>query len=224
MIADYKLNGHTHQHSNGYTNEMHSHASPARDADSIDEHQGFPGRGHHHTNGVMNGSVNGSAEANGCTTDEGQHSFGTPYFTFSPIAVVGIACRLPGHCNSPHALWQFMCKGGIAGNKPPESQARFHLDGHYDGSQRPATMPTPGGMFLEHVDLTAFDAPFFNIGTTDALSLEPQQRQLLELIYELLETSGVTMEGIRGTNVGCIVGASSCGKTIHSFCPISSRV
>ncbi|RCI09139.1 hypothetical protein L249_1549 [Ophiocordyceps polyrhachis-furcata BCC 54312] len=122
-----------------------------------------------------------------------------------PIAVVGMACRLPGNSNSPHALWEFLERGGIADNTPPES--RFRLEAHYDGSDKPKTMRSPGGMFLESVDVKQFDAAFFGIAKADAIAMDPQQRQLLEVVYECLENAGVTLGKLDGEAVGCFVGA-----------------
>ncbi|KAH8657763.1 putative polyketide synthase [Xylariales sp. PMI_506] len=120
-----------------------------------------------------------------------------------PVAVVGLACRLPGNCNSPRALWDFIKQGKIASPEPPLS--RFNIKGHYHGSGKPATMNSPGGMFIQDVDPAEFDARFFNVGDVDAATMDPQQRQLLEVSYECLENSGVTLEEISGTRVGCVV-------------------
>src|SRR5271169_3909151 len=98
-----------------------------------------------------------------------------------PIAVVGLACRLPGDSNSPTALWEFLKRGGIAHNEAPES--RFNLKGHHDGSRKPKTMRSPGGMFCESIDPKDFDAQFFNVSYVDAIAMDPQQRQLLEVVY-----------------------------------------
>lgn len=65
-----------------------------------------------------------------------------------PIAMVGLACRLLGINNFPTARWEFLHQGGCAGTQPPVT--RFTLAGHYDGSKRPRTMRSPGGMFLQN--------------------------------------------------------------------------
>ncbi|RDA93594.1 hypothetical protein CP533_6132 [Ophiocordyceps camponoti-saundersi (nom. inval.)] len=122
-----------------------------------------------------------------------------------PIAVVGMACRLPGNSNSPHALWEFLEGGGIADNKPPAS--RFRLDTHYGDPLKPGFMRTPGGMFLESVDLHKFDAAFFGIAKIEAIAMDPQQRQMLEVTYECLENAGITLERLDGEAVGCFVGS-----------------
>lgn len=127
----------------------------------------------------------------------------------APIAVVGMACRLPGHANSPQALWEFLERGGIAANRPPDS--RFRLEGHHDGSGRLRTMKSPGGMFMEDVDPALFDGQFFSATTTDCIAMDPQQRQLLEVTYECLENAGITLESVRGTSIGCFVAANAVG-------------
>ena len=128
----------------------------------------------------------------------------------TPIAVVGIANRLPGNSNSPGQLWNFLLKGGVAGNDPPES--RFSLQGHYDRSHKPHTMRTPGAMFLENVDPADFDASFFSISSADATAMDPQQRQLLEVVYEAMENAGLTLEQVSGAPIGCFVGSYAVGK------------
>lgn len=122
-----------------------------------------------------------------------------------PIAVIGMACRLPGESNTPHALWEFLEKGGIANNLPPET--RFRFDTHHDASTKPRTMRSPGGMFLESIDPKKFDAAFFGIATTDAIAMDPQQRQLLEVVYECLENAGIPLEKLYGESIGCFVGS-----------------
>jgi len=126
-----------------------------------------------------------------------------------PIAIIGMACRLPGHCSTPKDLWNFMMRGGIASNEPPTN--RFNLPGHFDSSRKPYTMKTPGAMFMENVDPADFDARFFNINELDAIAMDPQQRNLLEVTYECLENAGVPIEKLSGERVGCLVGASAVG-------------
>ncbi|KAI6303792.1 Type I Iterative PKS [Pyricularia oryzae] len=119
-----------------------------------------------------------------------------------------MACRLPGHSNSPQAFWDMLLANRVADNQPPAS--RFSLDGHFDGSRKPHTMATPGGMWLEDVDTELWDAPFFNVPRSDAAILDPQQRQLLEVVYECLENAGATLDSVRGSRTGCFV-AAMCG-------------
>ncbi|KAJ5952535.1 polyketide synthase [Penicillium vulpinum] len=125
--------------------------------------------------------------------------------TQEPVAIVGFACRLPGQSTNPRKLWDLLERGGIASNKVPKS--RFNIDGHWDGSIKPRTMRPLGGMFLEDTDPADFDASFFEISKSDAISMDPNQRQMLEVVFEGLENSGITLESLDGAPVGCFVGS-----------------
>ncbi|KAK1774693.1 hypothetical protein QBC45DRAFT_337084 [Copromyces sp. CBS 386.78] len=121
-----------------------------------------------------------------------------------PIAIIGFACRLPGGNHSPSKLWDFLEQGKVASNNVPKS--RFNVDAHYDGSHKPGTMRPPGGMFLDDsISLECFDAPFFSLSGADATALDPNQRQLLEVVYEGLENAGIPLETIDGRPVACFV-------------------
>ena len=127
-----------------------------------------------------------------------------------PIAIVSAACRLPGHANSPHRLWELLQAGGIAlSDAVPES--RFDSAGHFDGSGKPGTLKALSGMFIEDIDPATFDAPFFNLTRADAIAMDPQQRQLLEVVYECFENGGIKLEKVSGQEIGCFVGSYTVG-------------
>ncbi|KAI0853135.1 putative polyketide synthase [Daldinia vernicosa] len=121
-----------------------------------------------------------------------------------PIAIISMACRLPGSCNNPNEFWDFIKRGGIAPRTPPES--RFTIGTHHDSSTKRNTMTSPGGMFID-ADPRDLDASFFKLPKSEATAMDPQQRQLLEVVYEGLENAGLTMEEIDGQPIGCFVGS-----------------
>lgn len=122
-----------------------------------------------------------------------------------PIAIVGFACRLPGGNNTPQKLWDFLERGEVAYNKVPK--LRFNFEGHWDGSNKPRTMRQAGGMFLYDIDLADFDAPFFEVSRTEAVAMDPNQRQMLEVVVESLENAGIPLEKLDGAPVACFVGS-----------------
>ncbi|KAI0441390.1 putative polyketide synthase [Xylaria telfairii] len=126
-------------------------------------------------------------------------------FRQEPVAIVGFACRLPGGNHSPQKLWDFLERGDVASNQVPAT--RFNLNGHYDASHKPGTMRPPGGMFIGDVDLADFDAAFFEIGGTEAIAMDPNQRQMLEVAVEALENAGIPVNKLDGAPVACYVGS-----------------
>jgi acyl transferase domain-containing protein len=122
-----------------------------------------------------------------------------------------MACRLPGHSTTPGKFWDFLERGGIATNESPPT--RFNLSAHRDGSKKPKTMRTPGSMFVEEVYPRDFNAGFFGISGADAAAMDPQQRQLLEVVHECLENSGVPLEKLYGAQVACHVGSYAVGES-----------
>ncbi|KAI1311261.1 putative polyketide synthase [Xylaria venustula] len=125
-----------------------------------------------------------------------------------PIASVGLGCRLPGGNTSPSKLWDFLERGDVASRVV--SKTRSRLEGHCDGSLKPNTLRQPGGMFLDNTDLAGFDARFFEVGGNEASAMGPNQRQILEVVFESLENAGITLTDLDFQPVGCFVALYAC--------------
>ncbi|PLB47412.1 putative polyketide synthase [Aspergillus steynii IBT 23096] len=127
----------------------------------------------------------------------------TPATATGPeIAIVGMGCRLPGDIAAPSQLWDFLAAERSAGGKMPAS--RFNIDGYHGDPDEPATTRALGGYFLQE-DVRLFDNQFFGINNREAADMDPQQRKLLEVVFESLESAGVPLEEVSGANVGCYV-------------------
>lgn len=80
------------------------------------------------------------------------------------------------------------------------------MDGFYHSDlERPGSIFTAGGYFLNE-DIHAFDNEFFGINNLEAKYMDPEQRKLLEVVFECFESGGTTLEAISGANIGCYVG------------------
>ncbi|TRX91638.1 hypothetical protein FHL15_007420 [Xylaria flabelliformis] len=120
-----------------------------------------------------------------------------------PVCVVGMGCRLPGGIRSPSDLWGFLMRNHSA--QGPIPKERFNTKGFYAPDGRNGTMASDGGYFLQE-DVRQFDNSFFGISNIEAIYMDPQQRKLLEVTYECLESAGVSLDNISGTNTGVFVG------------------
>lgn len=101
-----------------------------------------------------------------------------------PIAVVGMACQFPGGSDSPSKLWDLLKSPRDLSKRVPTD--RFDSTGffHTNGSHHGAT-DCRDAYFIEG-DVTKFDNGFFNIQPGEAEALDPQQRMLLESVYDSL--------------------------------------
>ncbi|MGE5270611.1 MAG: type I polyketide synthase, partial [Thiohalocapsa sp.] len=119
------------------------------------------------------------------------------------IAIVGLACRLPGGA-SPSAYWRMLCGGVDAITEvPPE---RWPIDALYDPDpQAPGRMATRWGGFISDID--QFDAEFFGLSPREASQADPQQRLALELAWEALEDAAIRPRHLVGSRSGVFIGA-----------------
>ena len=118
--------------------------------------------------------------------------------TESPIAVIGMACRLPGDANNPEDLWTMLAEGRDGWCEVPRNRWDWKSFYHKDPETKEA-MNFSHGYFLQQ-DLTEFDARFFGIPAAEATGVDPQQRILLEVTYEALEHAGLPLEKLRGSD------------------------
>ncbi|HZN19882.1 MAG TPA: SDR family NAD(P)-dependent oxidoreductase [Micromonosporaceae bacterium] len=124
-----------------------------------------------------------------------------------PIAIVAMACRLPGGVETPEELWHLVTEHRDAITAPP-------ADRGWDLSAlAPGEMVAPGlHLIREGGFITGagrFDAGFFDISAAEALAMDPQHRLLLELAWEALERAGTDPQRLRGDQVGVFFGAIS---------------
>lgn len=204
-------NGHTNGHTNGFSNGS-SHSNGNFEPNGHHTQQPF-GQTNGHRVGQTNGLSNGLSNGHSNGVNGGPTSL--PKEKATPIAIVGMSCRLPGSVASPAEFWELCARARSGYSEIPKE--RFNTASFYHPNPGKAGSHNPvGGHFL-NTDLQAFDAPFFSLTEKEAISMDPQQRLLLECTFEALENAGIPKHKIIGKDVGVFVGGSFPEYESHLF-------
>ncbi|KAF3095918.1 hypothetical protein TWF569_001295 [Orbilia oligospora] len=121
-----------------------------------------------------------------------------------PIAIIGLACRYPGEASSGPKLWDLLINERSGQCDFPAT--RFNIDAFYKPQKDPTgAINMRGGYFIQE-DLRNFENEFFGINNAEATYMDPQQRKILEVVFECFESAGVPIEKLSGSNTGCYLG------------------
>ncbi|RXM41442.1 hypothetical protein BOQ62_00390 [Chryseobacterium sp. CH21] len=120
------------------------------------------------------------------------------------IAIIGIGCRYAGNITNSESFWTQLknCKDAIV-DVPTD---RWSLDKFYDHNEdAPGKMYTKKGAFLQQ-SIYDFDYNFFGISARESMTLDPQQKLLLEIAYEAFDDAGLDIHSLKKTNTGVFIG------------------
>lgn len=149
--------------------------------------------------GSANGHINGYVKnhADNRTNGNANGSKASP----EPVAVCGLAMRLPGGIRDAEAFWDVLHNG--IDTRAPVPSDRYNINGFNDSLGKKGAIKTQYGYFLNE-DLASLDTSFFTMTKTELERADPQQRQLLEVTRECFESAGEVNYG--GKLIGCYVG------------------
>jgi len=116
-----------------------------------------------------------------------------------------LGCRWPGGVTNPSQLWDLLAEKRSGYQRFKESD-RINPDGFYHpNGQRSGCAPTEGAYLLQE-DPKLFDHSFFGMTAPEAAVIDPQQRKMLEVVYEAFESSGEPWDDFYGSKTGVFVG------------------
>jgi acyl transferase domain-containing protein len=127
---------------------------------------------------------------------DNQASYRVPF----PIAIVGMAMKLPGGVNSAESFWEMLINKKDGHCEVPKT--RYNIDAFYNPSDH-NSVKSRHGYFLQD-NLAHYDRSFFGATETEAGKPDPQQRLLAEVVMECMESGG--QRNWRGRNIGCFIG------------------
>lgn len=149
-----------------------------------------------------------------------------------PIAIVGIACRLPGNVDSPDDLWNILTNGQPIftpapnqrwNTKIPEAPADTTPS---DASQTTNPKKLPRGAYLSDDQLELFDPEFFHLTDAEVLDMDPHMRLSLVVCAEALRNAGIRKAenadgGANGTDASS---SSSSSSSTNAYWDEKERV
>ncbi len=125
---------------------------------------------------------------------------------YEPIAIIGVALRFPGSANTLHEFEKLLQNGVDGITEIPKSRwdnSKFYSNKKDDKGK----IKTHSGGYIDNFDF--FDPNFFSISPKEAQYIDPQQRIMLELAWESLESANINPTEIIGTNGGVFIGVST---------------
>ena len=123
--------------------------------------------------------------------------------TREPIAIIGMACRIPGGGDDPDSLWSMLSTGVDAVTPiPPERLALLRALGD-TGFDMPELKNTHGA-FLSRIE--EFEPAFFGLTERESRRMDPQHRLLLEVAWQALENAALKPSDPRDSRTGLFVG------------------
>jgi acyl transferase domain-containing protein len=136
--------------------------------------------------------------SDGCSPKEVHHEA-----VREPLAIIGMGFRLPGGIHTAEDLWSVLVDKRSTRCKVPKD--RFNISAFYSNSGQPGALRSEYAHFLaESDDLRHLDTNMFPNAEKHANVFDPQEKMLLEVVYECMQNAGQT--NWQGDNIGCFVG------------------
>lgn len=115
------------------------------------------------------------------------------------LAIVGMSCKIAG-ANNPEEFWEMLIGEKDMISEIPKDRWNWK---DYPGISK-------WGSFVD--DIAGFDPLFFGISPAEATYMSPEQRLMIQYVWECMEDAGYAPDQLRGTNTGLFMG---CGPSSY---------
>ena len=176
-------NGHANDHTNGHANDLSNKVNGLS----------------HGVNGLSNG-VNGTHNKDNYSNGHANNHHNGANET--PVAICGMAMRLPGGIRNDIDLYKFLFNKQDA--RSIIGADRYNVDAFYSPYSQDGTISTKQGYFLNDLDYSNLDLSMFTFSAAEAEQLDPNHRLVLEVVREAFESAGES--DWRRKNIGTYVG------------------
>lgn len=119
------------------------------------------------------------------------------------IAVIGIACHLPGNIQTAGEFWNALLN----------ERDLITQQGLFKRWNRKKNGTVPHAGLL--ADIAGFDNEFFHISPGEARYMDPQQRHMLMVAYKAFEDAAIPAESLRNSNTGIFIGIGAVDYSMH---------
>ncbi|OMP79234.1 type I polyketide synthase [[Flexibacter] sp. ATCC 35208] len=125
------------------------------------------------------------------------------------IAVVGMACHLPGGIHTVNDFWNAL----LAGEDLVTNYSLLTRWQEMEQKEYLFNKCMPHAGLLD--DITLFDNDFFHISPAEARYIDPQHRHLLMLAHKALADAGIPADKLKGSDTGVFTGISAFDYSLH---------
>ncbi|CQR70174.1 Polyketide synthase PksM [Sporomusa ovata DSM 2662] len=127
------------------------------------------------------------------------------------IAIVGMACRLPGAKNYD-IFWDNLSRG--VSSIQEITRSKFNIQ-YYSPTRDEHKCISKWCGLIDEID--QFDNGFFNISPREAGKMDPQQRILLEEAWHCIEDSGISLQMLQGKTTSIYVGVMATTNSLAAY-------
>ncbi len=131
------------------------------------------------------------------------------------VAVIGMSIKVAG-ADDVDEFWELLCNGSSQHREVPEDRVSFDNVWRKKEESTDPNRKWYGNFINDH---DTFDHKFFKKSAREITSTDPQQRHMLQVVYQAVEQSGYFgIPGGADKKIGCFIGVCSADYENNAAC------